>query len=156
MTTINNTNQSNEPRLTSLSHGGGCGCKIAPSVLSEILKNVPQLPFPKELLIGIETSDDAAASSEVSIPIKSSLGNGSCGTFLRISERTLGAILQPQPPPCEREVRRGSFDWLVLLMVVIRVILVMDYGFHRFGTRVLAYPDTNDFSAPVIGSKTKR
>ena len=49
-----------EPRLTSLSHGGGCGCKIAPSVLSEILKSVPQLPFPKELLIGIETSDDAA------------------------------------------------------------------------------------------------
>jgi selenide,water dikinase len=49
-----------EPRLTSLSHGGGCGCKIAPGVLSEILKNVPQLPFPKELLVGIETSDDAA------------------------------------------------------------------------------------------------
>lgn len=49
-----------EPRLTSLSHGGGCGCKIAPGVLSEILKNVPQLPFPNELLIGIETSDDAA------------------------------------------------------------------------------------------------
>lgn len=49
-----------EPRLTSLSHGGGCGCKIAPGVLSEILKSVPQLPFPKELLIGIETSDDAA------------------------------------------------------------------------------------------------
>ena len=49
-----------EPRLTSLSYGGGCGCKIAPSVLSEILKNVPQLPFPKELLVGIETSDDAA------------------------------------------------------------------------------------------------
>ena len=49
-----------EPCLTSLSHGGGCGCKIAPGVLSEILKNVPQLPFPKELLIGIETSDDAA------------------------------------------------------------------------------------------------
>ena len=49
-----------EPRLTSLSHGGGCGCKIAPGVLSEILKNVPQLPFPEELLIGIETSDDAA------------------------------------------------------------------------------------------------
>jgi selenide,water dikinase len=49
-----------EPRLTSLSHGGGCGCKIAPAVLSEILKSVPQLPFPKELLVGIETSDDAA------------------------------------------------------------------------------------------------
>jgi selenide,water dikinase len=52
--------QTPEPRLTSLSHGGGCGCKIAPGVLAEILKNVPQLPFPKELLIGIETSDDAA------------------------------------------------------------------------------------------------
>ena len=49
-----------EPRLTSLSHGGGCGCKIAPGVLAEILKGVPQLPFPKELLVGIETSDDAA------------------------------------------------------------------------------------------------
>ncbi len=55
-----NTPSTQEPRLTSLSHGGGCGCKIAPGVLSEILKSVPQLPFPKELLIGIETSDDAA------------------------------------------------------------------------------------------------
>lgn len=58
--TTNMTTSPQEPRLTSLSHGGGCGCKIAPGVLSEILKNVPQLPFPKELLIGIETSDDAA------------------------------------------------------------------------------------------------
>lgn len=49
-----------EPRLTSLSHGGGCGCKIAPGVLSDILKNVSVLPLPKELLVGIETSDDAA------------------------------------------------------------------------------------------------
>lgn len=55
-----NTSTNTEPRLTSLSHGGGCGCKIAPGVLSEILKSVPQLPFPKELLVGIETSDDAA------------------------------------------------------------------------------------------------
>jgi selenide,water dikinase len=49
-----------EPRLTSLSHGGGCGCKIAPGVLSEILKGTAQLPVPKELLVGIETADDAA------------------------------------------------------------------------------------------------
>jgi selenide, water dikinase len=55
-----NITNTKEPRLTSLSHGGGCGCKIAPAVLSEILKSVPQLPFPKELLVGIETSDDAA------------------------------------------------------------------------------------------------
>ncbi|MBU3557536.1 selenide, water dikinase SelD [Polynucleobacter sp. Ross1-W9] len=60
MNKVNTANTPTEPRLTSLSHGGGCGCKIAPGVLSEILKNVPQLPFPKELLIGIETSDDAA------------------------------------------------------------------------------------------------
>jgi len=49
-----------EPRLTSLSHGGGCGCKIAPGVLSEILKGSSGLPIPKELLVGIETADDAA------------------------------------------------------------------------------------------------
>ena len=47
-------------RLTSLSHGGGCGCKIAPGVLSEILKRSPGLPVPKELLVGIDTADDAA------------------------------------------------------------------------------------------------
>jgi len=52
-----------EPRLTSLSHGGGCGCKIAPGVLSEILKNSGNLPginLPPQLLVGIETADDAA------------------------------------------------------------------------------------------------
>jgi len=49
-----------EPRLTSLSHGGGCGCKIAPGVLSEILKGTSAMPLPPELLVGIETSDDAA------------------------------------------------------------------------------------------------
>jgi selenide,water dikinase len=49
-----------EPRLTSLSHGGGCGCKIAPGVLSEILKGTARMPMPKELLVGIETADDAA------------------------------------------------------------------------------------------------
>ncbi|HSI59748.1 MAG TPA: selenide, water dikinase SelD [Ideonella sp.] len=47
-------------RLTSLSHGGGCGCKIAPGVLSEILKGTARMPMPPELLVGISTSDDAA------------------------------------------------------------------------------------------------
>jgi selenide,water dikinase len=47
-------------KLTSFSHGGGCGCKIAPGVLSEILKNSHGFPVPKELMVGIETSDDAA------------------------------------------------------------------------------------------------
>ena len=48
------------PRLTSLAHGGGCGCKIAPGVLSQILKQTSGFPMPKELLVGIETADDAA------------------------------------------------------------------------------------------------
>src|ERR1041384_6150208 len=47
-------------RLTSLAHGGGCGCKLAPSVLQELLANQPAVgPF-KQLLVGIETGDDAA------------------------------------------------------------------------------------------------
>mgnify|MGYP000002199350 FL=1 len=49
-----------EPRLSSLSHGGGCGCKIAPGVLAEILKNTSGMMIPPQLLVGIETSDDAA------------------------------------------------------------------------------------------------
>ncbi|MBC9245896.1 selenide, water dikinase SelD [Paracoccus sp. 11-3] len=49
-----------EPRLTSLSHGGGCGCKIAPGVLTGLLRGTRMLPVPDELLVGIETSDDAA------------------------------------------------------------------------------------------------
>jgi selenide,water dikinase len=47
-------------KLTSFSHGGGCGCKIAPGVLAEILKNSAGFPVPKELMVGIETADDAA------------------------------------------------------------------------------------------------
>jgi len=47
-------------KLTSFSHGGGCGCKIAPGVLSEILKKSSGFPVPKELMVGIETADDAA------------------------------------------------------------------------------------------------
>ena len=47
-------------RLTSLSHGGGCGCKIAPAVLRDILAGVPAGIVPPQLLVGTETSDDAA------------------------------------------------------------------------------------------------
>jgi selenide,water dikinase len=47
-------------RLTSFSHGGGCGCKIAPGVLSEILKRSGSGLIPPQLLVGIETADDAA------------------------------------------------------------------------------------------------
>ena len=47
-------------RLTEFSHGGGCGCKIAPAVLSRLLADAPALPMPPALLVGTETSDDAA------------------------------------------------------------------------------------------------
>jgi len=54
-------NQMTTPvRLTSLAHGGGCGCKIAPGVLSEILKATPLRLPPKELMVGSENSEDAA------------------------------------------------------------------------------------------------
>ncbi len=49
-----------EPRLTSLSHGGGCGCKIAPGVLAKILHDSAAMPLPEQLLVGLETADDAA------------------------------------------------------------------------------------------------
>jgi selenide,water dikinase len=48
------------PRLTSLAHGGGCGCKIAPAVLQDILKAMPAAANFPNLLVGTETSDDAA------------------------------------------------------------------------------------------------
>jgi selenide,water dikinase len=48
------------PRLTSLSHGGGCGCKIAPGVLADLLKNAAPTRAFAQLLVGTETSDDAA------------------------------------------------------------------------------------------------
>ncbi len=48
-------------RLTQYSHGGGCGCKIAPAVLSQILANSGAARLlPPELLVGTESSDDAA------------------------------------------------------------------------------------------------
>jgi selenide, water dikinase len=47
-------------RLTSLSHGGGCGCKIAPGVLSDILKASPIRNLPSALLAGSDNNEDAA------------------------------------------------------------------------------------------------
>ena len=61
--TVANTSDSmNVPlvRLTSLAHGGGCGCKLAPSVLQQLLADQPAVAPFRQLLVGIETGDDAA------------------------------------------------------------------------------------------------
>src|SRR5580693_4292751 len=47
-------------RLTSLAHGGGCGCKLAPGVLAQILAGMPAAGAFANLMVGTETSDDAA------------------------------------------------------------------------------------------------
>jgi selenide,water dikinase len=47
-------------RLTQYSHGAGCGCKISPRVLSEILQKVPRQTADPRLLVGYDTRDDAA------------------------------------------------------------------------------------------------
>jgi selenide,water dikinase len=49
-----------ETRLTSLSHGGGCGCKLSPAVLRELLAGMPPVQAFPGLIVGIETGDDAA------------------------------------------------------------------------------------------------
>jgi len=48
------------PRLTSLAHGGGCGCKLAPSVLRALLADQPAAAPFANLIVGTETADDAA------------------------------------------------------------------------------------------------
>ncbi|WP_319238748.1 selenide, water dikinase SelD [uncultured Propionivibrio sp.] len=61
MVTETNAEKAEAPiRLTSLSHGGGCGCKIAPGVLEQILAKTAKSVVPPQLLVGIETADDAA------------------------------------------------------------------------------------------------
>lgn len=48
-------------KLTEYSHGAGCGCKIAPMLLDEILKSGTAQSFFPRLLVGNEFKDDAAA-----------------------------------------------------------------------------------------------
>lgn len=56
-------------KLTAYSKGSGCGCKIAPAVLSEILKSADQFPTDPRLLVGNESHDDASVID---------LGNSEC------------------------------------------------------------------------------
>ena len=46
-------------KLTEYAHGGGCGCKISPSVLNSILKDLRPI-VDENLLVGFDQADDAA------------------------------------------------------------------------------------------------
>jgi selenide, water dikinase len=54
------TNEHNEIKLTSLTKGGGCGCKISPAVLQELLKSSEDFPADSRLIVGNEHNDDAS------------------------------------------------------------------------------------------------
>ena len=54
------TARTSSPRLTSLAHGGGCGCKISPAILADLLKRSAAAAAHAALLVGTETGDDAA------------------------------------------------------------------------------------------------
>ena len=51
---------SDQVRLSSMAHGGGCGCKLSPGVLSALLADMPKVQPFEQLLVGAETADDAA------------------------------------------------------------------------------------------------
>ena len=70
------TNNAVEPRLTSLSHGGGCGCKIAPGVLSEILKGTAAMPIPPEAAIALPNCPEKSLPVRGITRISSSILNG--------------------------------------------------------------------------------
>ncbi|HEX2961378.1 MAG TPA: selenide, water dikinase SelD [Ignavibacteriales bacterium] len=53
------TGNPHEIRLTEYTSGLGCACKMRPQVLEEVLKSIPR-PVDKNVLVGIDTSDDAA------------------------------------------------------------------------------------------------
>lgn len=50
----------NDIKLTQFSHGGGCGCKISPAILTQLLSAIPKGCVPDALLVGTDTADDAA------------------------------------------------------------------------------------------------
>ena len=79
-------------KLTQFSRGAGCGCKIAPNVLEEILKSNFTLPHDKNLLVGNSSKDDAAVYD---------IGNGKVQfhqhylTLPVLAEFTFGKKVQP-------------------------------------------------------------
>ncbi len=61
--------ETEEIKLTTFSRGSGCGCKISPAILKNILKTNDDFPMPANLLVGNANNDDAAVME---------LENGQC------------------------------------------------------------------------------
>ena len=55
-------------RLTSLSHGGGCGCQLAPALLTEMLSELPRQRSAPPLTAGQDTGNNLDSSRPVSHP----------------------------------------------------------------------------------------
>jgi selenophosphate synthase len=103
-------------RLASLAHGGGCGCKIAPGVLTEILKSIPLRALPPELLGGTENNEDAAVKAGISTgasgrnwagygkEIALAAGIAEWQQKLLTDPQTSGGLLVACAPDCEEEV----------------------------------------------------
>jgi selenide, water dikinase len=119
-------------RLTSLAHGGGCGCKLAPSVLRQLLADQPSAQPYRELLVGTETGDDAAvwqlddrtciiATTDFFMPmVDDPFDFGRIAATNAISDiyamggrpimalAILGVPVDKVPPPVVREILKGG------------------------------------------------
>src|SRR6266853_424019 len=91
-------------RLTQFSHGGGCGCKIAPAVLSEILAKTPIRGLPKDLLVGGES-----VCAQAGIPIA---GGHSIDTLEPIYGLVALGVVHPKK--VKRNDRARAGDVLIL------------------------------------------
>src|SRR5699024_7773247 len=49
----------NNIKLTTLSHKGGCGCKLAPADLEDVLRQLPSKDRNPKVLVGLDSSDEA-------------------------------------------------------------------------------------------------
>jgi len=58
---LNSKTDISSVRLTEYSHGAGCGCKISPKLLNEILGHAQEQIIDSSLIVGNESRDDAAA-----------------------------------------------------------------------------------------------
>jgi hypothetical protein len=79
-------------KLTEFSHGAGCGCKLSPGVLGEILKTDDKPLFFKDLLVGNETKDDGSANGHTTLRKVRTFREAEGHRFIRWSEMVRGVV----------------------------------------------------------------